>query len=139
MDTAVNVISMVLFFAFIIFLIWGVTFFILELKRSKEDKEKFISMLTDEQKHILADTPYRELGDPNRPNAVIVRGLIMEAKEKGKKTVFKIIFYDRYFPNADGLTVTNIVKLPVEDARKRGMREGVYVDMLLNEDKTPEI
>ena len=138
-DTIINVVSGAALVALIGGVIFGIIWAVIYTKKMKEKTAGFISGLSDEQLSILTNTPYRQLGDPKRPNAVVVKGMVMEMKEKGSNTVFSVLFYDRYFPNSDKLTVTDIVKLPTKKAGEMGIRLHSYVDMVLNEDKDPVI
>ncbi|MCR5210148.1 MAG: rhomboid family intramembrane serine protease [Lachnospiraceae bacterium] len=142
MDTAdlvISIVSGIGIAALVGGVIFGVIWAVIYSKKMKEKTAEYIKNLSDEQLDILSNTPYRNLGDPKRPNAVVVKGMVMDMKEKGDKTVFSILFYDRYFPNSDGLTVTDIVKLPNKKVKEMGIRLNGYVDMVLNEDKDPVI
>lgn len=142
MDTAdmvINIVSGIALAALIGGVIFGIIWAVIYTKKMKEKTAEFIKNLSDEQLDIISNTPYRGLGDPKRPNAVVVKGMVMEMKEKGNNIVFSILFYDHYFPNSDELRVTDIVKLPKSKVKEMGIRLHSYVDMVLNEDKTPEI
>ena len=138
-DLIISIVSIIGIVALVGAVIYGVVQAIIYSRKMKEKTAEYIKALTDEQLDILSNTPYRNLGDPKRPNAVVVKGMVMDMREKGSKTEFSILFYDRYFPNSDGLTVTDIVKLPTNKVEKMGICMHCYVDMVLNEDKTPEI
>ena len=100
MDTAdmvINIVSGIALAALIGGVIFGIIWAVIYTKKIKEKTAEFIKNLSDEQLDIISNTPYRGLGDPKRPNAVVVKGMVMEMKEKGNNIVFSILFYDHYF------------------------------------------
>ena len=107
-DLIISIVSIIGIVALVGAVIYGVVQAFIYFERMKKKTAEYIKGLTDEQLDILSNTQYRSLGDPKRPNAVVVKGMVMDMREKGSKTEFSILFYDRYFPNSDGLTVTDI-------------------------------
>lgn len=107
-------------------------------KRAQKDFEEKLKNVTQEQKDILINTQYQVA--LNCPNGVIVCGMIYEMKKKllGGFSLY-VIYYNTYFPNFKKQISYMNVSVSAKIAEENNLKNGDFIKILLNEDKSPKI
>ncbi|WP_028505597.1 hypothetical protein [Ruminococcus sp. FC2018] len=111
--------------------------FVLAKKQNAND-EAIAAALPEEVKNYLMQTPMQPVDGV--PDGAAVVGYIYNVRKQNASNVwFTIMYYNQYFPNLRDKIISADIKTSIAEAQAHNLGPNMYVWILFNQDKTPQL
>jgi len=105
--------------------------------KQNQNDEQIVSELSEEIKQTLINAQMRPV--EGIPNGAAITGYVYKIKKQNATNAWlKVMYCNRYYPTLRNKIISLDLKVPLSEMQAHGIGEGSYVNVLLNEDKTPQ-